>query len=134
MKNESAIPDAKKFFLLPIFFLILGAIPTRGQTVNLSWQASSAPSPTYNVYRSERISGTGDSFSLVSSGISILTFSDSAVKYGHVYAYYVTTVSGGTEGTAKSNVILVYVTRSAVRPAATSTGQVTGPGRMSAKR
>lgn len=136
MKDNSSVPGAQlqKFLLLSMFFLILGATPARGQTVNLAWVASPAANPTYNVYRSERNSGVADSFVQVSSGQSGLSFADSTVSYGHAYAYYVTSVSGGAESALTTNVILVYVTKSAARPVAISAGQVTGPGRTSAKR
>jgi len=136
VKNKSSFRGVqlKKSLLLSMFLLILGATPSRGQTVNLAWVASPAANPTYNVYRSERNSGTADSFAQVSTGQSGLTFADSTVSYGHAYAYYVTSVSGGVESVLTTNVILVYVTKSASRPVAISAGQVTGPGRTSAKR
>src|ERR1700674_430566 len=72
VKHKSFFRGAQlqKFLLLSMFFLILGATPALGQTVNLAWVASPAVNPTYNVYRSERNSALADSFVQVSSGQS----------------------------------------------------------------
>ena len=95
-------------FAAILFFAMLFAPRSHAQTVNLGWRASPSPGSTYNVYRSERNSGTVDSFAQIEVGQSGTTYADSTVAYGHVYAYYITAVDGGAEG-LESNVILVNV-------------------------
>jgi fibronectin type 3 domain-containing protein len=97
-----------KTFIRIAFLFFVSAGVARAQSVALAWVASSASSPTYNVYRSPRISGKADSFAQVATGVSSTTYTDSTVSYGQAYAYYVTCVSGGTESPS-TNVILVYV-------------------------
>lgn len=113
------------FVLFALVFSI--SLVASAQTVSLSWKPSTtAGTNTYNVYRSDRLSNSADSFSKIAGGLSSTSYSDASVEYGETYAYYVTTVNGGVES-APSNVILV-----SVRPLSGSS-EVSG-SRVSAKR
>jgi hypothetical protein len=80
------------------------------------------------------MSGQADSFAQVSIGQSGTIFADTGVKYGHVCAYYVTTVNGGVEGAAKTNVILVYVFPTGVGSTSRLAASASTSGKTRAKR
>jgi Abnormal spindle-like microcephaly-assoc'd, ASPM-SPD-2-Hydin len=71
-------------------------VPSNGQSVNLSWKASSSDVIGYRVYRSDS-SGSGYS-ALNGTAVSGLSYTDSSVSSGTTYYYVVTAVdSAGVE-------------------------------------
>jgi hypothetical protein len=76
---------------------------TTQHTVTLNWQ-DSAP-VTFNLYRG---SVSGGPYALLSSGISLRTYSDSTVQSGHTY-YYVITAFDGSSESAYSNQVRAMV-------------------------
>jgi subtilase family serine protease len=79
----------------------LSAKPGNGQ-VSLSWSASSGSQPiTYSVYRSATSSSSG--FSLIKSGVSTTSYTDSPLSNGTTY-YYEVTATNSLATSGDSNV------------------------------
>lgn len=92
----------KRAWLIVLLTLALAplALGQSAHSVVLNWGASSTPNVTYNVYRSTI---TGGPYSQINmGGISVLTFTDSAVSNGTTYFYVVRAFDGTTES-ANSN-------------------------------
>jgi fibronectin type 3 domain-containing protein len=68
--------------------------------VTLNWVASTTPNVTYSVHRSESASGP---YTLVKSGVRILSYFDPNVIAGRTYYYVVTAVDSGGNASANSN-------------------------------
>jgi subtilase family serine protease len=80
----------------------LTAKPGNGQ-VSLSWSASSGTQPiTYSVYRSTTSSSSG--FSLVKSGLTTTSYTDSPLSNGTTY-YYEVTATNSVRTSGDSNVV-----------------------------
>lgn len=70
--------------------------------VTLTWAASTTPSVTYNVHRSEAVGGP---YTLIKAGVRVLNFFDPNVIAGRTYYYVVTaTDSSGNSSTYSSQV------------------------------
>jgi hypothetical protein len=70
---------------------------TGQSNVLLTWSASTAPNVTYNVYRcsisaAACVQSQPSNFTIVTSGISSLTYDDSAVSSGQTYYYALSAV------------------------------------------
>lgn len=68
--------------------------------VTLTWAASTTPNVTYSVYRSENAGGP---YSVIKTGVSILSFFDPNVIAGRTYYYVVTAVDSGGNASVNSN-------------------------------
>ena len=73
----------------------LSAAANGSNRIDLSWSSGTPSGATYNVYRSTG-SCPGSSFSLIASGITTTTYSDTAVSGGQTYAYKVTSVDSSS--------------------------------------
>jgi Fibronectin type III domain len=73
-------------------------------SVVLTWTAS-AGATTYNVYR--KVAGGG--YTLIATGLTSATYTDSALANGTVYLYVVTAVNSSGESPPSNSVTVTYV-------------------------
>lgn len=92
----------RRFIGIVIF--LLACLPGFAQSVTVSWNASTTTGVTYSLYRLFGTCPTGTSgFTLIASGLTALTYSDTAVVAGDTYCYYATSVDGTGDASVPSN-------------------------------
>lgn len=87
-------------------FLLLKGCGSSGPIVNLRWTASQTPNVTYDVYRSIHARNT---YALVGSGISGISFNDLSVSSGTQYDYQVTAENVEHVQSIRSNTFSITV-------------------------
>jgi len=96
-----------------------GVFPGTQHQVVLSWTASTTSGVTYNVWRGTT-TGTETKYQ---SGISGVTYTDTAVNSGSVYYYYVTAQLGTTESSGSNEVNATIPTNPAPPTGLSATSQ-----------
>lgn len=99
-------------YRLAWLILLVATSAVAQHTVLLAWQDGINPAPpatTYNVYRGNAACASNPVFSPISTGLQVLTFTDSGMAVGK-YCYYATAIdaASGLESTP-SNMVDVKV-------------------------
>lgn len=92
-----------------ILLLALAAIAqTRSHYTILNWSPTEDPGATYNVYRASGICTPGQTFTKLTSGLTLATYQDNAVVVGS-YCYQITATVAGAESVPSSQMSATVV-------------------------
>lgn len=92
--------------LLALLMLTVAAAAATAPSVSLSWTASPTAGVTYTVLRGASCTGT---FTAITTGLAVTTYSDTTVAPGGAYAYEVEAVSAAGAASSPTNCVTANI-------------------------
>ena len=104
----------KNLWLLAVLMMATASFAQAAHSVQITWTESDTTSGiTYKTYRGSAACSASPTMTVLTSGITTLTSTDSTVTLGNSYCYYITATAPGLLESAPSNSVTANVNKAA---------------------